>query len=458
MLQPRYRSTRLRSLFLCRSALLGTLLIAGSACGSNGDSPGTGDAGAVDVPDAARVDGSQRDAGVEDGAFEDAGDVGESDANFDDGGDASEADAAADDAAVGDAAETDSGETDGGELDASSLDGGDGDGGSEDGGLDLGAQLADCLGRDFPIVLSQRMPYYEVTLGGQRGYFLLDVGTNYSTIDLAAFSSPPAARDCDPSQLGVSCAFDDFSLFYGPSTAFLTTSDFSRIQGTVRQAGIIGTDFLSLDVVTLSWSGGRVYVAPDESEFCEPRRLEAVDMAALPTTGFYTNDFSTLKPLTDVIPDAEDYWTVPNIPTVPVRVAGVDAVAQIDSAFADSVVPFSLNINEALLEAILAAHPEMITRDDSLDLYLTTCVGVSEPVEGYRVEPGAALELIDDAGHVAVQFDDTVLFAKRTPEAAKVCGGIGTWEVPAAQIAVSFLADRDFVVFDPFASRVWVAR
>ncbi|MBK8010019.1 MAG: hypothetical protein IPK13_01610 [Deltaproteobacteria bacterium] len=445
MLQRRFPVILLRGMLLC--SVFGL-----SACGSGQESPPPpavgGDAGVVD----AATDATQVDAGqVDDAAL---GDAGGGDAAAADGG---EGDAAVDDANAGDANVDDAGEPDGSGGDGGSMDGGEADGGFEDGGLNLEVQLRDCLGRDFPIALSQRMPYYEATLGAQAGHFLLDVGTNYSTIDLAAFAVPPATRGCDASLLGVSCTFDEFSLFHGPSTVFLTTSDFSRIQGTVRQAGIIGTDFLSLDVLTLSWSGARAYVA-NENEFCEPRRLEAVDMAALPTTGFYSNDFSNLRPLTEVIPDAEDFWTVPNIPTVPVRVAGVDAVAQIDSAFADSLVPYSLNINEALLDAILAAHPEMITRDDSLDLFLTTCAGVSEPVEGYRVEPGATLQLIDEVGHVAVQFDDTVLFAKRTPEAAKVCGGIGTWDVPAAQIAVSFLADRDFVVFDPFASRVWVAR
>jgi hypothetical protein len=48
------------------------------------------------------------------------------------------------------------------------------------------------------------------------------------------------------------------------------------------------------------------------------------------------------------------------------------------------------------------------------------------------------------------------LFVKRTPSEAARCGGIGTWSVPAAQVGASVLAELGLVVFDPFASRVWI--
>jgi hypothetical protein len=45
---------------------------------------------------------------------------------------------------------------------------------------------------------------------------------------------------------------------------------------------------------------------------------------------------------------------------------------------------------------------------------------------------------------------------KRTPSAARSCGGIGTWTAPAAQLAASFFVELGVVVFDPFGSRVFV--
>ena len=49
-----------------------------------------------------------------------------------------------------------------------------------------------------------------------------------------------------------------------------------------------------------------------------------------------------------------------------------------------------------------------------------------------------------------------MIFVKHTPQAAKVCGGIGTWTVPAAQIGTSFFIDAAAVVFDPPRHRVWL--
>ncbi len=94
---------------------------------------------------------------------------------------------------------------------------------------------------------------------------------------------------------------------------------------------------------------------------------------------------------------------VPNVPTVPVRVAGVTAVAQLDTGFADVRVPHSENVNAAFFDAIRAKSPDSIVRD-----------------------------------------------------AALRCGGIGTWTAPAAQVATSFYVDAGLLVFDPFAERVWI--
>ena len=45
---------------------------------------------------------------------------------------------------------------------------------------------------------------------------------------------------------------------------------------------------------------------------------------------------------------------------------------------------------------------------------------------------------------------------KDTPPGARQCGGIGTWSIPAAQVAASFHVDARRIVFDPYTSRVWM--
>ncbi|HUK64836.1 MAG TPA: hypothetical protein VLV15_15960, partial [Dongiaceae bacterium] len=151
-------------------------------------------------------------------------------------------------------------------------------------------------------------------------------------------------------------------------------------------------------------------------------------------------------------------YSVPDVPTVPVRLAGIDALAQLDTGFNDTVHAHSININQALVTAVLNANSSALVRDSSLDLTLSTCVGVSEPVEGYRLGAGTTFDFVTPDGGVARAEHDALIFAKNTPMAAKVCGGIGTWTVPAAQVAGSFYVDDQVIVFDAISSRVWVPR
>src|SRR5277367_4066943 len=82
-------------------------------------------------------------------------------------------------------------------------------------------------------------------------------------------------------------------------------------------------------------------------------------------------------------------------------------------------------------------------------LTLTTCVeGVTEPVAGYRLASPATFDFVADGGVAARSYASAALFVKNTPTDAQSCGGIGTWTVPAAQVAASYFNDMQFIVFD----------
>jgi len=115
-----------------------------------------------------------------------------------------------------------------------------------------------------------------------------------------------------------------------------------------------------------------------------------------------------------------------------------------------------VNINAAFFDAIRAASPDALVRDATSDLSLTTCAGVAESVEAWRLSPGTSFELVDESGAAARAEPAAVLFVKRTPAAALRCGGIGTWNSARRQVATSFYVDAGVVVFDPFAARVWI--
>ena len=302
--------------------------------------------------------------------------------------------------------------------------------------------------------------------GSSVGDFLIDFGANGSTIDLKGFkgSTPPTPAQCfgDPAIPGATCYFDHFDFFGTWGRVGLVTADYGVLFSSVRQSGIIGTDFLANYPFTLDYEKGKIHKA-DPKAFCTDAQLLGAGFSPIPTGGFYANDTKKLRPLSEVLaaPDAASTagFTVPNVPTVPIAIGGVRALAQIDSGYDDRVTRHSMNVNQALLEQIQTKDPGLLVRAPEDDLFLTTCAaGVSQKAAAYRLRKGTAVDFIAEGGVVGRHDEGNVVFVKdKIPEAEK-CGGIDTWTVPAAQLGASFLVDAFSVIFDPFSSRVWIPK
>lgn len=327
-----------------------------------------------------------------------------------------------------------------------------------------------CVGSSVALQPSGERGYVAVNMGGDAGPvlgdFLLDFGANGSTIDLKAFdaSAAPVPASClgDAGAPGAICSFGDFD-FFGPwGTVSLVTADYSFLFNSIKQAGIIGTDFLSVYPFTIDYAHDLVFRAPGSS-FCTDAQLLGAGFAPIPAGGFYTNKVASLRPLSDVINDpdaaATAGYTVPNVPTIPITVAGASALAQLDTGYDDRIIRHSININQALLDQLLAQIPVKITRQQSKDLYLTTCVpGLSQLGSAWLLAKDAEVNFIGQGATIARHDTGTVLFVKEKLPAAERCGGIETWTVPAAQMGASFLVDAQAVVFDPISSRVWLPK
>jgi hypothetical protein len=323
-----------------------------------------------------------------------------------------------------------------------------------------------------PLTIGGQMPYVSVavTAGGgadggvdggadggtESGEFVLDFASTYSSIDLTAFTTTPVTSMCDPTMLFEVCTLPTFSFFGPQGPVLLTTESFAGVGGSVRQAGIIATDFLSEGIFTLAYGAGEVFDATSTS-FCSNAAMTQAGFAPLTTKGYYENDLSLLVPYTTVDSNGEANTTVEDVPTVSVQIAGAPALAQLDTGFDDSVTKYSVNINEAFLAAIQAKNPNALVRDTTLDEMLTTCVNnVSEPVLGYRLASGISFGFAGAGGTVVRSYPDAVIFVKDTPAAAANCGGIGVWTVPAAQVAASFYNDMGIIAFDPYHEQVWI--
>jgi hypothetical protein len=240
--------------------------------------------------------------------------------------------------------------------------------------------------------------------------------------------------------------------FFGPWAPLrLSVQDHSGIRGPLPQAGLIGTDLLHGHVITLDYANGLLRRAPAEG-FCSDDELRRAGFQPLSSRDYYGTNTAAL-----LCPAAPRRGGCPNIPTIPLRIGSVDAVAQVDTGYADGLRPPSMNINRALLQRLERAGMPLI-REPSADLTLSSCVrGELERVLAYRLAAGRAVELVGSEGGAVRRLPGVTLFLKNSPDAIQACGGIGTWSEPAAQLGASFVNDGTLVV-DPFSQRLWFRR
>jgi hypothetical protein len=303
-----------------------------------------------------------------------------------------------------------------------------------------------CLGPAARLVVDHQMPYAQVRIAGRSGYFVLDFGATTSSITPSGF----AGRSAPAPLPGSIDRYGGFE-FFGPwGPVQLRLQSHTPVTSKVRQAGVIGTDFLASHIYTLDYRAGRVHRAA-RGQFCSDAALAAAGFLALSTQDYYAESAQRLAcPLAGGPPNCV------NVPTIPVRIGPVQTAAQLDTGYDDGRRPRSLNINPALFDALRRAGVAMTPRPD-ISLRLSTCVaGVSEPIEAWQLARGTTFGLQDVQRRLLPRPAGTVtLFVKRTPAAASVCGGIGTWAQPAAQLGASFVA-LGTMVADPFSQRVWL--
>ncbi|MFM9047870.1 MAG: hypothetical protein ACKOOH_09510 [Cyanobium sp.] len=302
-----------------------------------------------------------------------------------------------------------------------------------------------CLGESRSLIVSSGMPYTPVRVQGRTGFFVVDLGADGSAISPLTFL--PGRGSGPRPMAGSSDRFEGLD-FFGPwGPLRLAVQDHSTIRGAIPQAGLIGTDLLNGHVITLDYARGLLHRA-ERGAFCGEATLRQAGFASLSSRDYYGTAGEPLR-----CPAAPRNSGCPNIPTIPVRIGRSLAVAQIDTGYDDGRFAPSVNINRAWLAGLRAAGVQP-QRWPEADLSLSTCVGVAEAVEAYRLPPALALELVGSDGSTVRRVEGATLFLKDTPAAARSCGGIGTWDQPAAQLGASIVNDGTLVV-DPFAQRVW---
>jgi hypothetical protein len=262
-------------------------------------------------------------------------------------------------------------------------------------------------------------PHIALTAEGVPGQFLLDYGATRSSLSADAFAGAAG------SEKAAAISLPSFK-----KGAFRLARYDQPAQTATRQLGVIGTDFLSL--LTAQFSGTSVYLG---DHACEAKALRARGLVPVSQSGFFSSDLSTIKS------------GLANVPVVYISLGGVRAWAQIDTGYADTVYPHSVDINEALYDRLAASGVRL---ERLRDLGVWTCEG-HESRRVYAVTD-KALAIENERGQPIVETSSFVLIVKP----ASGCGGIGAMSEPAAQLGASFLRLFGTIVFDPKSATVWL--
>jgi hypothetical protein len=276
---------------------------------------------------------------------------------------------------------------------------------------------------DYELHLHHGATYVDVELGGASGLFLLDTGANTSGVDAGWLEStragytpgPPSVLGGTTGNLAVESArFERVFLGRGYfASATLKVQDFSGFSAPAgrQQAGLLGTDLLGAYQVTIDYVSQRAWLRlAHEREPLSPA-LQATTLT---------------HPL--------------HLPTVNVRVAGLDMPCRLDSGASYLGQGPYLDINQAALRALQRARVPL----EAAGSLRVRGVGGSSRLALYRGPAGTPLTL--EMGPVVLQ--DVTL----------VVHGQGTLAVsqPLALASASVLQRCEVVVLDPFDDLLWL--
>ena len=301
-----------------------------------------------------------------------------------------------------------------------------------------------CLGDTRSLIVSSGMPYTPVRVQERTGFFVVDLGADGSSISPTTFLGGQGPKPME----GTSNRFAGFDFFGAWAPLTLSVQDQSGIRGPLPQAGLIGTDLIRTHVLTLDYANGLLHRSSRET-FCGDDELKQAGFRPLSSREYFGETQRVLR-----CPAAPQTGSCPNIPSIPVRIGEVEAIAQVDTGYDDGLHAPSLNLNRAWFEQLQAAGVAL-ERMPAADLSLSSCVpNQTERVLAYRLPVGSRVELVGSDGQPVRSVAGVTLYLKDSPAVIRRCGGIGTWQKPAGQLGASFVNDGTLVV-DPFSQRLW---
>ena len=304
-----------------------------------------------------------------------------------------------------------------------------------------------CAGMRFTILTPplDSTPYVVLAAGGKAGPWLVDFGSTITSVYADSWKPP------DPATL---FAFDLPGAGLGART--LPVVEGGRlIPGVGRALGILGTDVLKTVTTEFHFEDGT-----------DPHLIfrDAACARAAPGREGYVRIGQT-----DVFsahPEAHAS-NLPNVPVVSVELEerptdrqrprlaepkrSPRTSAQLDTGYADTFWPYSVDINEPYLAQLKRAVPSLTLTG----LVPVSGCGREDTLREVYVAPGWRLLIVPDPPQRPIPFEGFHLIVKsRMTE----CGGIGPMPVPAAQLGASFLRAFRTTLIIPDRAEVWIKR
>jgi hypothetical protein len=330
----------------------------------------------------------------------------------------------------------------------------------------ISARAADllCLGDSLELGKKTNVPFIQAGFsfpGDSKltlGWFLVDTGSNISSLDFSTALAGPDGKRPSASELNF---FEPM-----PFPAYVW-SDFSSFNYRFTETGIIGTNVLANQVYAFDFKKRKLFRSSFENT-CTDEELIAEGFSPLSTKGYYSTLYTwdKLYPQSDPhtthaeiqTDDANSFTSEQrtNIPTIPVKIGETSTVAEIDTGFDDPYY-FSVEINTALFNLINQKSAQLIRATDIQDIIIETCVhNFPMKLAAYRLQSGGSFSWISRDGSVARNYNNAVFFLEETPPEAQACGGIGTSPNPSALVGISFLRDMEKIIFNGKTGTVWV--
>lgn len=302
-------------------------------------------------------------------------------------------------------------------------------------GTDTSAALEQmtCTGDRQELFLSNHMPYVHARIDDRRGWFVVDTGTNRSGFSKEWLD--------ETSPVGEKVKRDSFEYFEVYRDVTLRVDAYDHDTGDVKQAGMVGTDFIARHPTTFDYSRGTLYRAAGKG-FCDDKTLRGAGLYPVPIR---SDDLMTY----DAHPAGRR-----NNPMIDVEVNGMRFATQLDTGLSDSwskSMPLTMNVNESFVNHLRA-------EGYSIELFgeptrLTTCqVGVYDTIQPFRIVGGMNIRIIDTDGRQHT-IPGVTLYLKT---GSKKCGGLNSWEEPMMQIGASWFEKWGVFSIDPVTKRFWV--